>query len=120
MTNVAIVPIQTERGRTAYHAVAGAKHSSGASMGAALDALTAQFSGDELGTLVLVQRFQSDQLFTAAQQQRLEHLMTRWRTVRDQSQALSPGEQAELAALVEAELSAATLRASILADTAGL
>jgi hypothetical protein len=90
------------------------KQSSGATAGAALDALTAQLSPDETSTLVIVQSLRPDQFFTAAQQQRLEQLMARWRTARDQNTHLPVPEQAELEALIEAELHAATQRAAAL------
>lgn len=120
MTKVAILPVTTDQGRVSYRAVAGAKQSSGATAGAALDALTAQLSTDETSTLVIVQSLRPDQFFTAAQQQRLDQLMARWRTVRDQGRLLPAHEQAELEALIEAELHAATQRAAALADEVGL
>jgi len=120
MTNVAILPVTTDHGSKTYHAIAGTKHSSGATAGAALDALTAQLTADEAGTLVIVQSFRPDQWFTAAQQQRLDQLMTRWRTVRDQGQSLSAAEQTELEALIDTELQAATRRAATLAADTGL
>jgi hypothetical protein len=57
-----------------------------------------------------------DWLFTAAQQQRLEQLMTRWRAARDRNAALPPEEKAELEALVAVELDAATQRTQALLD----
>lgn len=120
MTKVAILPVTTDQGSIAYRAVAGAKQSSGTTAGEALDALTAQLSADEASTLVIVQSLRPDQFFTAAQQQRLTQLMARWRTTRDQGILLLPQEQAELEALVEAELHAATQRAAALADEVGL
>jgi hypothetical protein len=116
MTKVAILPVTTDQGDLSYRAVAGAKQSSGATAGAALDALTAQLSADETSTLVIVQSLRPDQFFTAAQQQRLEQLMARWRTARDQDTSLPAHEQAELETLIEAELQAATHRAATLAD----
>jgi len=120
MTNVAILPVTTDHGNKTYHAIAGTKHSFGATAGAALDALTAQLTADEASTLVIVQSFRPDQWFTAAQQQRLDQLMTRWRTARDHNQSLPPAEQAELDALIDAELQAATQRAASLAADAGV
>ena len=120
MTKVAILPVTTNHGSRSYHAIAGTKQSSGATAGAALDALTAQLSAEETGTLVIVQSFRPDQFFTAAQQQRLEQLMARWRTARDRGLLLSAEEQAELEALIETELQAATQRAATLADDVGV
>jgi|SRR5436853_3057556 len=120
MTKVAILPVTTDQGHVSYRAVAGVKHSSGMTPGAALDALTAQLSADETSTLVIVQSLRPDRFFTAAQQRRLDHLMARWRSARDQDTSLSADEQAELEALVAAELEAATHRAATLADAVGL
>jgi hypothetical protein len=55
-----------------------------------------------------------DQFFTAEQQQRLEELMARWRQARDAGLLLPQAEQAELDALVEAELRASMQRAAAL------
>jgi hypothetical protein len=55
-----------------------------------------------------------DGFFNAEQVQRLEELMGRWRTARDNNSSLSVDEQAELHALVEAELAASAQRAAAL------
>jgi hypothetical protein len=60
-----------------------------------------------------------DAWFTAEQQQRLQELMDRWRTARDSGIRLAPEEQAELDALVEAELRAATARSADLVRRVG-
>ena len=120
MTKVAILPVTTAQGSRSYHAIAGAMQSSGATAGAALDALTAQLSADETSTLVIVQSLRPDQFFTATQQQRLDQLMARWRLARDQGTLLPAHDQSELESLIEAELQAATQRAAALADDLGL
>ena len=58
-------------------------------------------------------------LFTEDQQERLAWLMARWRSARDRGDGLPAEEQAELEALVEAELAASAQRASALADALG-
>jgi len=116
MTKVAILPVSAQQGDVFYHAIAGEKHAQGKSAGEALDALTAQLSADETSTLVIVQSLRPDRFFTAAQQQRLEALMARWRTLRDQGASLPEHEQAELEALIAAELQASSERAAELAD----
>ena len=116
MTNVAIMPISTEQGDLSYRAVAGEKHAQGKTAGEALDALTSQLSADEASTLVIVQSLRPDRFFTAVQQQRLEALMARWRA---QGGSLPHQEQAELEALVAAELRASAARAAALADALG-
>src|SRR4051812_14599616 len=110
MTTIEIMPDRPGSPTTTYRAVAGTKQSSGQSAGQALDALTAQLSEEEAGTLLVVQHHRPDRFFTSAQQQRLEELMTRWRTARDSNATLAPDEQTELDALVAAELDAATQR----------
>lgn len=112
MTRVAILPLPSEKGKPSYRAVSGDKQSEGQTIGQALDGLTSQLTDEENGTLVIVQNFHEDALFTAEQQQRLTDLMTRWRAARDNSQNLPPHEQAELEALVDAELRASGTRAA--------
>jgi hypothetical protein len=94
--------------------VAGNRQSTGKTVGEALDALTAQLDPEESGTMFIVQNLRPDRFFTAVQQQRLASLMSRWRDARDAGTVLSTEEQAELEALVEAELQAATKRADAL------
>lgn len=120
MTKVAILPVTTDQGSTSYHAIAGRKQSAGATAGAALDALTDQLSADETSTLVIVQTFRPDPFFTFVQQQRLEQLMSRWRTARDGGAPLSTPEQAELESLIATELASATRRTAALADDVGI
>ena len=95
-----------------YRAVAGAHQAVAKTVGGALDALTAQLPPEESGTLVVVQNHRADQFFTAQQQQRLEELMGRWRTARASGKSLSPSEQSELNALVDAEARASGERAA--------
>ncbi|MBC8870433.1 MAG: hypothetical protein H8E44_13505 [Planctomycetes bacterium] len=116
MTAVTILPILSDRGGTEYRAIAGHHQSSGKTVGEALDALTHELTSEELGTLVVVQHQKPDPLFTAEQQERLKELMECWRTARDSDSSLSREEQTELDALVEAEVRAATDRATALAD----
>jgi hypothetical protein len=115
MTRVAILPIPTETG-VAYCAVAGDKRSQGATAGAALDALTAQLPPDGTDTLVIIQSHRPDQFFDKTQQERLAELMARWRSAQETGTAWSEAEQAELKALVEAELRASAARAAAIAD----
>src|SRR5262249_25002659 len=115
MTIVSILPEGQETNGTAYRAVSGEYQSRGRTAGEALDALTAQLDADKAGTLIVVQHMQPDRFFTAAQQQRLQELMNRWRSARDAGGALPPAEHAELEALLDAEVEAATRRAGALA-----
>lgn len=114
---VAILPEPTRHGEVEYRAIAAGRQAIAKTAGAALDALAAQLPADESGTLVIVQNHRPDPFFTAQQQLRLSELMGRWRTALDSGQSLPPAEQAELDALVDAELQASGQRAAaLLAD----
>ncbi len=115
MTTVAIIPEGPGSPAPAYRAVAGKVQAGGKAGGQALDALAAQLDEAEAGTLVIVQHRNPDDFFTREQQERLQDLMERWRTARDAGTSLSVEEQAELDALVEAELRGAAARAAALA-----
>lgn len=114
MTKVAILTEPTETGGVAYRAIAGGKQSVGKTAGEALDALSETLPPEESGTLVIVQNFHPDRLFTAPQGERLKDLMARWRAARDEGATLGAAEQAELDQLIEMEVRAATERAATL------
>lgn len=117
MTSVAIMPVTKTGGEIRFYALAGDKESHGRTPGAALDALTDQMAEEDLNTLIIVQNFRSDRFFDARQRQRLMELMDRWREARDAGAALPPSTQAELDALIEAELRASADRtAALLAE----
>ena len=119
MTKVAILQEPSEQGEMVYRAIAGGRQSLARTAGAALDALTAQLPAEEAGTLVIVQSQQPDEFFTVEQQERLRGLMARWRVARDAGASLTPAEQAELDALVDAEVQAAGKRAAALSAALG-
>jgi hypothetical protein len=114
MTTITIIPECPGSPPTKYRAVAGKAQATGKTAGEALDALTSQLAETEGGTLVVIQYRRPDEFFTAEQQDRLQELMTRWRAARDAGGALPPEEQAELDALVQAELRGAAARAAAL------
>ena len=116
MTSVTVLPIPNSQGGVIYSAASNGKRSQGATVGQAIDALRAQLTDDEGGTMVIVQDRRPDQFFTLEQQNRLAELMARWRTCRDGRQTLAADEQAELDALVDAELRGAAARSAFLAD----
>jgi hypothetical protein len=101
MTTITILPEAAD----GYRALARDKESTGRTAGEALDALTAQLSDDEGGTLVIVQNYKADEFFNAAQQERLAELMQL-----RQSRPLSSEEGQELESLIEVELNGARLR----------
>jgi hypothetical protein len=116
MTTVAILPSVDPRGEKVYRAIAGNKHSMGKTAGQALDALTDQLDQPDFSGLLLIPGFQPDALFNANQQNRLADLMNRWRAARDRGEELPENQNAELEQLVEAELTAATVRTITLAQ----
>jgi hypothetical protein len=77
--------------------------------------LAAKLDEKESGTLIVVQQLRPDSFFSAGQQKRLGELMARWREARDAQRALPIEDQAELDALIQAELKAAGERAAALA-----
>jgi hypothetical protein len=114
MTTITILPDTPGSPDTKFRAITDNKQSTGRTAGEALDALTAQLDLARAGTLIIVQHSRPDEFFTADQQKRLAELMDRWRAARDAQTTLSGQDQAELDSLVEAELRAATARASAL------
>lgn len=112
MSIISILPGITAQ--DCYRAVSGQTQTVGKTPGQALDSLTELLDQDEAGTLVVIQRLRPDRFFTAEQQQRLSDLMTRWRAARDAGGPWSPEEQAELDALVDAEIRGAGERAAAL------
>ena len=112
MTTVAIFPESPGAPGTKFRAISRHGQSEGPTAGAALDALKQKLDPAEAGTIVVVQNLRPDSLFTESQQDHLRTLMGAWRSARDSGTALSSEQQAELDALVEAELAAATQRSS--------
>jgi hypothetical protein len=113
VTTIAILPEPLQEGMF-YRAVAGQRQSVGRTPGEALDTLAGQLPEAESGTLVVVQHMRPDEFFTSQQRERLALLMERWRQARDSGNELSAEEQADLDALVAAELEATTRRAESL------
>jgi hypothetical protein len=114
MTTIVLVPENVPASPPSFRAIAGDVQALGATAGQALDALTAQIGIPEQTTLVVVQPMRPDGWFTAEQRQRLADLMARWRAARDAGGPFPPEEQAELDALVRAELVAAAQRSAAL------
>jgi hypothetical protein len=113
MTTITIIP-ESAGPPPRYRAIAGKTEAVGKTAGEALDALASQLDEASAGTLLVVQCRRPDEFFTAAQQERLQELMTRWRAARDAGAALPAEEQAELDGLVDAELRASAARAAAL------
>lgn len=119
MTTITILPETIDAQNPSFRAMAGEKNSTGKTMGEALDALNAQLSEAESGTLVIVQQFRPDEFFTATQQAHLSELMTKWRAARDAGENLPAAEQAELEALVEAQLEGSARRTEAMMSKLG-
>ena len=120
MTSVTIVPVAVEDGGTIYRAISGQHRSTGTTAGEALDALRAQLTSGERGTLVVVQDRKPDLLFPAESQERLRELMAEWRATRDSGASFDAARQSELEALVDAELVAAACRSAAASQEAGV
>ena len=114
MTTVAIVPETTRRGAIRYRAISRLAQSTGASAGAALDALTRQLPDGDAGTLVVVQHMRPDDHFPEVSRRRLAELMTLSHAAADSGHALSPDASAELGVLVDEELDAVIARSAAL------
>ncbi len=115
MTTIEIVP-EVNPEQTIYRAICGEQQATGATPGQALDrieqVLAIQEGSQSSETLVIVQRFRSDRLFTAQQQARLQELMEQFHEAVATGEALSPEKQQELESLVEAELEATIERSA--------
>ena len=113
MENVAIFPVTDDTGGQYFRAVSRTGQSEGRTAGEALDALrTATFPSGQSSAVVVIQSYLSDPLFTAAEQTRLQELMSRWRAARDAGKTIPSQEGSELEALVEKELQAAARRSA--------
>lgn len=114
MTKVTIVPVQPTEAASGYCAISDSTQSFGDTPGQALDALTSQLDEVESGLLIVVQSQKADVFFSKGQKERLELLMAQWRLARDKNRSSNFSNQAELEALVEAELLASAERAKSL------
>lgn len=115
MTKVMIVADRPHAPDTTFRAIAREAESVGPTPGAALDALNEQLGGKEAGSLIVLQNLGPDEFFTAAQQQRMEALLVKWRAARSGGASLGESEQAELESLVNAELDGSARRAAAMA-----
>src|SRR5438309_2158184 len=114
MTKIAMVQENAGSDQITFRALTAGNQAMGRTAGEALDALTTQLPDDETATLIIVCNLRPDRLFSAAQRQRLEQLMARWRSARDAGEALAAEEHSELRSLIDAEVHAATERAAAL------
>jgi hypothetical protein len=108
VTAVTICKVSGKRGKAAFRAKAGEKESTGATLGEALDALTASFGEEINEAAVLIHTLQPDEYFRADQQRRMKELFTR-------PEYLSAPERSELESLIDTELDATVARTSSIA-----
>jgi hypothetical protein len=111
MQAISISTLPTADGARLYRAATGNHTATGKTIGEALDALTLQSGQTEYNGFLLFQNYQPDQFFTAAQQERLQTLMTLQRSAINQGEELPQEQQAELELLIETELLATADRA---------
>ena len=107
---VAIYELPAVGGGFIHRALASASQSDRRTAGEALDRVAAQFPKDDATPLVILQHHHGDRFLPVAKVERLEHLMTRWRSAREGGPALSKAENAELDQLIELETLAAGKR----------
>lgn len=123
MTTITIIPEVNSKSRI-FRAICGEQQATGTTPGQALDqieqVLAEQEDCQSSETLVIVQRFRPDGLFTASCQTRLQDLMTQFHEAVATGEALAPEKQQELENLVEAELTAAIERAANMVQTTQL
>lgn len=110
MTAISILRNELPSGETRFHAVAQGKQAFGNTLGEAIDGLTPQLDNAP-PRLIVIQSLHPDEFFTAMQQQRLQELMAKWRSARDEGTNISAEENAELEALIDTELEASGMRA---------
>ena len=102
MSTIAIIS-QNDNEGAPFLALSGSRQSVGKTMGEALDALASQLESIGSETLVLIQKREPDQYFTAEQHERLRELM-------DRRASLSADERAELEDLIDTEIDATVAR----------
>ena len=107
------------RNKKRYRAVKGQQQAEGKTPGQALDSLEKLMTSKQkdASSLIILQRFQPDTLFSQSQIEQLQALMTQFQNSIQSDGAFTPEERAELEELIEAEWIAAVARgATILAQ----
>jgi len=114
MTKVAVYHESADPESMPFRAVSGRNQAMGRTAGEALDALAAQLPQEDADTLVIVRNMSPDRFFSAEQRRRMEELMALRREAIAGNSLLTAQEEAELEQLVDAEVRAATERATAL------
>lgn len=106
---------ETSSKQTVYRAICAEQQATGITPGEALDLLEQKLAlqgyAENGNTLIILQRFGSDNFFTAEKQLRLRELMDRFHHANDVGNQLVFTEKQELETLVDAEWNAAIERA---------
>jgi hypothetical protein len=113
MTTALLLPETTSDGETVFWAVVGNRQFSGRTLGEALDAMLKQIPKEEQ-TSILLRQVGSDAFFAEEKRLRLQFLMEKWRSHRDEQGNWSEAEQAELQTLTKEELLATAKRTEFL------
>ena len=114
MTKVAVYHEPADPETMPFRAVSGKNQAMGRTAGEAVDALASQFPQEDTDTLVIVRNMSPDRFFSVEQRKRLEELTTKSRKGIAGTATLTEQETFELEQLVDAELKAATARATAL------
>jgi len=114
MPTISVIPENNPAGEIIWRAVSAEKEAVGKTVGEAIDAITPLIESEESSSLIVVQRMRPDKFFTAEQQKRLSDLMAKWRAARDAGNKLLSEDQAELEALIDAQLEGSVQRTKAL------
>ena len=114
--NIAVVSESQEAGGSRVRVFTGTQEATGATLGAALDALHLAEETWDGEPYLLLRRFRADRFFPSAQRERLAALMAQWRESRDAGHVFPAALQSELESLVEAEQEGMVARSQALID----
>lgn len=114
LQTIEIYQESSKRKPTSYLAVHGKEQAKGKTPGQALDSLDEMLTekGKSANSLIILQRFQPDTLFTQQHQERLQELMAQFQQSINHDDSFTPEERAELEQLIDVEWIAAIARAS--------
>jgi len=120
LQTIGIFQESDKRNKRKYRAVKGQQQAEGKTPGQALDSLEELMTSEQkdASSLIILQRFQPDTLFSQSQIDKLQTLMSQFQDSIQSDDSFSPEERAELEELIEAEWIAAIARgATIMAQT---
>jgi hypothetical protein len=105
LMTITVVSEPAKNGTPCIRVFTRGKEASGATLGAAIDALNLTDDAWEASgePYLVLRRFQADRFFPEEKRARLAFLMEQWRVARDSEKSFASELQAELETLVEAE-----------------